>query len=403
MIDAELALAPHDEPALRVLHVFNRHRHGGGSDNAWDATIRLSREAGLDVRVFERDSRDLPAGVRGRVRAFADGLYPRRTLAALDAAIARHSPDVINTHELYPLITPFALARAARSGVPVVHTLYDFRMSCPIATHGRSGKVCTECVDHGEHRAFTNNCRGNHAESAAFALRSTLARRFDLYRRHVSHFIVLSPFARDWLIAHHGIAPDRITIGNCAITAPERSVADPAAGGYIAFAGRPVPEKGMAVLAAAARIARLPVRIAVPAGAPLPADLGDHIDVIATRGPDELAAFYRGARMLVVPSLWFETFAIVAGEAMGHGVPVIASDIGALANTVVRDETGLLVPPGDAAALASAMRRLWDDAALTRRLGANARERTTREFSGATHLARVRSAYAKALTCPPPA
>ena len=381
---------------LRVLHVFNRHRHGGGSDNAWDATIRLSRDAGIDVRLFERDSRALPAGLAGRVQAFASGLYPRRTLADFEAALDLHRPDLVNTHELYPLITPFALARAARAGVPVVHTFYDFRMSCPIATHGREGRVCTECHDHGEWRAFTRNCRDNRAESAAFALRSAIARQLDLYRRHVSHFIVLSPFARDWLIEHHDVSPDRITVSGCAITAPASGV-DPVAGTYIGFAGRPVPEKGIAVLTAAAAIAGLPVRIAIPAGAPMPEGLGEHVSVIATQGPDELAAFYRGARALVVPSQWFETFAIVAGEALGHGVPVIASDIGALANTVVRDETGLLVPPGDAPALAAAMRRLWDDDALTRRLGAAGRARTLSEFSGEAHVAHVREAYARAL------
>jgi hypothetical protein len=60
---------------MRVLHVYNRHRGGGGSDNAWDATIRLSREQGFDVQTFERDSRSLPPGLGGRARAFFSGLY----------------------------------------------------------------------------------------------------------------------------------------------------------------------------------------------------------------------------------------------------------------------------------------------------------------------------------------
>ena len=49
-----------------------------------------------------------------------------------------------------------------------------------------------------------------------------------------------------------------------------------------------------------------------------------------TRSKAELADFYRGARVLAVPSTWFETFGIVPAEAMSHGVPVVASRIEAL-------------------------------------------------------------------------
>src|SRR3546814_8617845 len=56
-------------------------------------------------------------------------------------------------------------------------------------------------------------------------------------------------------------------------------------------------------------------------------------------------------------------------EAMAHRLPVIASNVGAIATQVLDDETGLLVPPGDAAALADALERLCRDPELRRKMG----------------------------------
>ena len=90
---------------------------------------------------------------------------------------------------------------------------------------------------------------------------------------------------------------------------------------------------------------------------------------------DALLAAYARCDVCVVPAIWPEPFGIVAVEAMAAGRPVVASAVGGLASTVVDGETGLLVPPGDPAALAAALERLLDDRALAARLGASGRDR----------------------------
>ena len=98
-----------------------------------------------------------------------------------------------------------------------------------------------------------------------------------------------------------------------------------------------------------------------------------------------------------MPSIWFESFGIVVGEAMSHGIPVLASRIGALAETTVDGETGLLFEPGDVAGLAAAMRRLWDDAGLARRLGRGGRAHIARHSSRAAHRDTLLGIYADVL------
>ncbi|MDQ3951621.1 MAG: glycosyltransferase family 4 protein, partial [Actinomycetota bacterium] len=83
----------------------------------------------------------------------------------------------------------------------------------------------------------------------------------------------------------------------------------------------------------------------------------------------ELVELYAGAQVAVVPSL-YEGFSFPAVQAMSCGVPLVTTTGGALPEVAgLTEETALLVPPGDAGALASAIGRLLDDAALRGRLG----------------------------------
>lgn len=381
---------------MKILHVFNYHRSSWGSDKAWAKTIRLSEEAGLEIGMFSRDSRELPPNWRGKAQAFVSGVYAPGAIRDFGRVLAEFRPDAVHTHELYPLISPWILRQCTAAGVPVVHMCYDYRFSCPIATHFVHGRMCHRCAGGREYWAVLNNCRGRLAESLAYGLRNAVARRFRLFRDHVAQFIVPSESSRRWLMHEIGIAAGRITIQAPAIPLPETGV-DPAAGRYIAFAGRFTVEKGSQYLIEAARRTGLPVRLAGNSDSHPGVRPGDPVACVPTATPAALAEFYRGARMVVVPSIWEETFGVVAAEAMSHGVPVVAARIGALQDTVTDGATGLLFEPRNVDDLARAMRRLWDDPALCRRLGAAARRRVATEFDAASHVRQLLLAYERAI------
>jgi len=111
---------------------------------------------------------------------------------------------------------------------------------------------------------------------------------------------------------------------------------------------------------------------------------------------DMLATLYSGADVLCLPSLErSEAFGVVLLEAMRAGLPVIASDVrGAGMGYVVRDSaTGLLVPPGDAALLASALLRLRDNPDLRLRMGNAGRQRWREEFTLSRATERMLALY----------
>jgi glycosyltransferase involved in cell wall biosynthesis len=96
---------------------------------------------------------------------------------------------------------------------------------------------------------------------------------------------------------------------------------------------------------------------------------------------DRIVELYAEAEVAAVPSL-YEGFSLPAVEAMACGVPIVATTGGALPEVVGRDgETGLMVPPGDTSALATALGRALDDAGLRARIGAAGRARVLERFT----------------------
>ncbi len=377
---------------MRVLHACNFHRGGGGADNATRATIEVLRRAGLDIETFERDSRDIPDSFTGKFSAFANGLYAHKAVRAFAARLDAFRPELVHVHELYPLISPWILPECSRRSIPVVMSVYDYRLTCPTHNHFHGGQVCTDCLGGREYRCVLRNCRGSRAESIAFATRNMLARSLGLFANHVALYVTPTHFTAEWLHSHFGIPASRTAVVPCVIDLPSETV-DPAAGRYIAFAGRFVEEKGVSVALEAARLAGLPIHLAGDALSYDGHASCERVQFVRTANREELAQFYRNARCFVMPSIWFETFGIVVAEAMSHGVPVLASRIGALAETTCDDVSGLLFEPGDVRDLAEKMKRLWSDDELCRRLGQGARAQVLERCSEARHAELMLAAY----------
>jgi glycosyltransferase involved in cell wall biosynthesis len=149
------------------------------------------------------------------------------------------------------------------------------------------------------------------------------------------------------------------------------------------FVGRNVPEKGLAILREAWGRAALD---------------GARLEILSDATPEQVRNSYARADVVVIPSIatrhFLEPWGLVANEAMNQRVPVIATDaVGAAAGGLVRDgRNGLVVPAGDADALAAALRTLHGDRELRSRLGENG----ARDVAPYTHAAWA-DAFAQAL------
>ena len=127
--------------------------------------------------------------------------------------------------------------------------------------------------------------------------------------------------------------------------------------------------------------------------------LDDKVAFLGRVSEEELIALYHAGDVFVLPSIHrSESWGAVQIEAMSCGKPVVCTELGTGTSFVnVDGVTGRVVPPRDAAALATAINALLGDEAMRRAMGARARERAQQEFSLETMVERVLAVYGEVL------
>lgn len=180
-------------------------------------------------------------------------------------------------------------------------------------------------------------------------------RRWD-YRaaQRVDHYIANSEITRERLQEYYGrdacaVIHPPVDVGRFYIGEPR---------GYLLVVGELVSHKRVEVALEAARRAGRHIKVvgSGPDAERLHAVYGDSAEFLGRVSDAELAQLYAGALALVMPNV--EEFGIAAVEAQAAGRPVVAADAGGARETVIDGETGVLVPPGDVAALSEAMREV---------------------------------------------
>lgn len=221
--------------------------------------------------------------------------------------------------------------------------------------------------------------------------------------RSIPLLVTPSQNSADDAVRDFGVRPEQLVVVPIGVdTERFRPRGERVPGRVFAMSSADVPLKGLATLLRA--IARVPeadlVVVARPtSGGPtekLVAELGLATRVRFVHGLDDdsLAELMASAEVAVVPSL-YEGFSLPAVEAMASGTPLVASDVASLPE-VVGDE-GVLVPPGDVAGFATAIRDLLADPVRRAALGAAARERAVERFGWDTTAAATVEVYRRAM------
>jgi glycosyltransferase involved in cell wall biosynthesis len=363
---------------MRVLVLHNRYRVHGGEERAFELHVEALERARIEHRVLTRDSGEAskPEAAKAMLRGGDDPDEVARAARDFEA-------DIVHVHNMQPLLGPRALAAARGQGARVVLHLHNFRLFCAIGVSFRFGKPCFRCHHGRTLPGLVLNCRGSLPEAAVYA--AGLHRQYPRVLDVVDRFVAPSRYAAGQL-ARLGVPEDRIEALPHFL--PEEGFADGSraeTGTFALYAGRLSVEKGVETAIDAAGLAGVPLRIA--GDGPLADELRERarrssapVEMLGRVSPMDLALLRRDAAAELVPSRSDETFGLSALEAMGAGVPVVATRTGALPELVGEDRC---VPRDDAAAMAERLRALWHDPDLRHSDGellmARARERYGRE------------------------
>lgn len=346
---------------MRVLQVFNRYLHPGGEEKSVERICRHLAERHevsrclFDSKEWQRSG--APSTLSQALRLFYNPAAKERFNQIADQS----DPQVVLTHNLYPVASPAIYHAAKQRQIPVVQYLHNFRPFSVGGTLYSRGRILDDAL-HGNlgPEVCEGVWQGSVLKSALFATMLQMLYASG-WLENVRAWIAISDFMRDQLIASGAIPADRIfTLRHSWDAMP--SVPDVSDQGTYLFLGRLVEEKGIGPLCAAWDLLRAKHGDAAPplhiAGeGPLAPLVQAHaaanpsiIPLGLIDGEKKHQELCR-CRALIVPSTWWEPLGIVVYEAFDYAKPVLAARSGGLTETVTQGGTGFLHKAGDSEAL----------------------------------------------------
>lgn len=387
---------------MRVLHVNQTMAQRGGVERYLARLVPEQVREGAEVRIFTGGG--TPPGLSDSIGAPIDEVPGAGSLATarpehadrMLRLVRSFRPDIVHVHGWSDAVTLDVLLRTSR----VVRTFHDHQSTCAGGARylPALGKTCERA--HGPAclvSAYATQCNLQAPRAVARSYVS-VTRAQAQYPRY-ARIITASHMVRDTLVRHGADAEwiDVIPYFPLVEPAPERTPEE----NSLLFAGRVIREKGLDTAIRALPLlpsARLLVAGEGPAVLPnqrLAARLGvgERVEWLGWKEPDELAPLYARAAVTLFPSRWPEPFGIVGIEAMAAGRPVVGARVGGVPTWLDAPHTGLLHEAGDVAGLAQAVGTLLADPALAKRMGAAGRRRVSERFALKTHMADLRRVY----------
>lgn len=351
---------------MKILLIHCHYRLPGGEDAVFAAERALLERRGHTVLVYERSNEEAAHGLAKALLPL-HAVWNRRAAREVCDLIRREGVEAVHIHNTLLLLSPAVVRAAKRCDVPVVQTLHNFRLFCPNGILLRDGAVCEDCPRRGLHCALQHRCyRGSLAQTLVVAASYRLHRALGSWRG----VWVTTPteFDREKLLAFNRLRPtfdeNRLVVKPNPVNVPAGPVIPwEERDRRFVFAGRLEELKGLRTVIEAWRLlGDTAPELLIAGDGPL-ADWAraQALPRVRFLGQLERAELHRliGASYAVIAaSLCYESFALVPAEAHALGTPVLASRIGNVGASVRPGFDGLCFAPGDAAALAGAVRAL---------------------------------------------
>ena len=386
---------------MRVLMLNDRLSAMGGADRHLLAILeRLRGKAETLLAVgfadgsLQNDEADKVGGwvrIKGLDSSGLSRKGLKACLAGFKELVCEFRPDFIHLHNI---MNPQVIA-AARGLGPSIMTVQDHRIFCPGAGKvDYKGRICQRVLSPDCRQCFEDKSYGRKM------LLLTLDRLAAV--SGLERILVLSSYMEEQL---------RKAFSGHSLLRPEIKVLPPFAHGlvrgiklnankYHLMASRLTGSKGVRVALEALEFLPEPAKLVIVGGGPL-------ADEVRSRAMEsngklvyhtwadrrKMSELLAGAISVWLPSLWAEPFGIVGLEAMSMARPVVASDVGGVADWLRHEENGFLVPAGDARALARAAGRLAADKDLADRLGAAGKRSARVRFDPGKLMTQLEATY----------
>lgn len=383
---------------MRILHVNEFYGVAGGLERYLQAICRELEARGHHSAVAYANPRSDDPHPAERPRYLIPTLSQAAALAGQESGqelrrvLEAEKPDIVMIHQLLNAADVATLV----SWGPAVRFEHGFTLVCPSRRKmwNASGCMCPRPAGLAcQVVAYRERCMPRNP-MLGLRLIARTRRLAKLHRR--APVIVGSEFFRQVLLVND-FSAERVHVLPYFTEMPAMVAPLPRSPAVL-FAGRLVPEKGVdRLLHALAGVSGAPRLLIAGDGPARPSlqslaqrlRMAHQVEFLGWLPPAEVEAAMDRVGVVAIPSVWPEGFGIVGIEAMAHGRPVVAFDVGGIHEWLRHGETGLLVPPDDTRAFAEALASLLGDPDRGRRMGEAGRKRVQDRYRPAHHLVRL--------------
>jgi glycosyltransferase involved in cell wall biosynthesis len=345
---------------MKVLLIHSIHIPCGGADKVYFNTGNLLEQNGHSVIYFsiknlnnvpckqEKYFVDVPSKLKSALHAF----YNKQAAKKIEALILDEKPEIAHLHSFWGGLTPSILKVLSRYNVPVVHTVHDYNLICPVTTPlDRNGNICEACKGKYFYKCVLKRCfKGSFIKSLILASALSFRRRFFDPLKLIDGFIFPSHFTYMKHLQYMSGLENSSTLLLYNFNPITRAFnINNFNRKYFLYLGRLSYEKGLITLIKAfINLKDIPLVIA--GTGPLEgflksmvknADI-NNIIFVGFKAGEELQSIISDASFNIVPSEWWENNPMSIIESYSAGIPVIGANAGGIPEIIVEGETGYL-------------------------------------------------------------
>lgn len=386
---------------MKILQVHNAYQHVGGEEIVVAAENEMLKQYGHEIQQWIIENSTLEnINALKKAKIAWQSIWSDESYSQIRKKIQEFQPDIVHVHNTIPLISPSVYSACYDAGVPVIHTLHNYKLICPGAYCFRDRKVCEDCISKPiPYPAIVHGCYRKSSVQTTIAVAGLVTHKLRrTYQNNVDIYIALTHFARQKFI-EGGLPAEKIAVKPNFVTSDIQKGEHQ--GKYVLFVGKLVQYKGIETLLEAWHLLDEPVPLKIVGQGPLEillkSNLPSGVEYLGRLPRENVLNLMKDASFVVFPSEWYEGFPMTIAEAFATASPVVTGCLGATEEIVKDGFSGWHFTPGDARDLARTVKLAWSDPTELRRRGESARKQYDECYSLVKNYQMTMSIYETAI------
>ncbi len=356
---------------MKILQVNKYYYPKGGADKYFLNISQSLEKMGHQVAVFTMEnennlkspysqyfSKNMDFKKNSLKTAFKI-IYNLEAKKKFEQLVIGFRPDIIHYHNIYHQLSPSILTVARKYKIKTVMHLHDYKLICPNYKLFVKGQPCQRCKKYKYYNCLFSKChQDSYLKSALVALEMYIHHPLlNIYQKNIDHFISPSNFLKN-KFGEFGWDKKKFSVlinplDDNLLNNEVKTEED-----YLLYFGRLSPEKGIETLIKASLLTKQRLKIVGTGSNYQSKYSSDLVEFLGFKEGQELSEIIQKAKVIVIPSIWWENMPLNMLEALSLGKVVIASRIGGMPEIIKDKENGFLFRAGDSEDLARVIKAL---------------------------------------------